>query len=173
MDVPSSATGIVREIRVKLGDRLSKGTVVAIIEAAGAATAPAPVAATPSAPSTAAAPTTPPPAPAAATSETVSEPQMKASPTPARQCVPLAGNSAVDLHRSRHPAKRANSAEDVSVVNADANRQHYCAAERFARRRARPAAVAEDRFPPSSARLKSRRSRASKRFPARTSRATG
>lgn len=39
MDVPSSAAGIVREIRVKLGDRLSKGTVVAIIEAAGAATA--------------------------------------------------------------------------------------------------------------------------------------
>ena len=99
MDVPSSATGIVREIRVKLGDRLSKGTVVAIIEAAGAATAPAPVAATPSAPSTAAAPTTPPPAPAAATSETVSEPANEGI-THASPSVRAFGRElGVDLHQ--------------------------------------------------------------------------
>ena len=99
MDVPSAATGIVREIRVKLGDRLSKGTVVAIIEAAGAATAPAPVAATPSAPSTAAAPTTPPPAPAAATSETVSEPANEGI-THASPSVRAFGRElGVDLHQ--------------------------------------------------------------------------
>ena len=36
MEIPSSAAGVVKEIRVKLGDRLSQGTVVAIIEAAEA-----------------------------------------------------------------------------------------------------------------------------------------
>ena len=36
MDVPSSASGIIREIRVALGDRLSEGTVVAVIEASEA-----------------------------------------------------------------------------------------------------------------------------------------
>ena len=99
MDVPSSAAGIVREIRVKLGDRLSKGTVVAIIEAAGAATAPAPVAATPSAPSTAAAPTTPPPAPAAATSETVSEPANEGITHASPSVRAFARELGVDLHQ--------------------------------------------------------------------------
>ncbi|MEI7611576.1 MAG: dihydrolipoyllysine-residue acetyltransferase [Betaproteobacteria bacterium] len=35
MDVPSTATGIVREIRATMGQRLSEGAVVAIVEAAG------------------------------------------------------------------------------------------------------------------------------------------
>ena len=35
MDVPSSAAGVVREVKVKLGDRVSAGSVVALIEAAG------------------------------------------------------------------------------------------------------------------------------------------
>ena len=57
MDVPSSAAGVVKEIRVALGDKISEGAVVVIIEAAGAATAAAsaaPVAA--AAPAPAAAP---------------------------------------------------------------------------------------------------------------------
>ncbi|HMU83261.1 MAG TPA: dihydrolipoyllysine-residue acetyltransferase [Leptospiraceae bacterium] len=37
MDVPSSTAGTVREIKVKLGDRVSEGTVVAIIEASDSA----------------------------------------------------------------------------------------------------------------------------------------
>ena len=83
MDVPSSAAGIVKEIRAKVGDRLSKGTVVAIIEAVGAATAPAPVAAPQSAVSTTpAALTTPLPAPAAPPSrEAVSDGITHASPS--------------------------------------------------------------------------------------------
>jgi pyruvate dehydrogenase E2 component (dihydrolipoamide acetyltransferase) len=36
MDVPSSAAGVVREIRVALGDRVSQGSIVALIEAAAA-----------------------------------------------------------------------------------------------------------------------------------------
>ena len=55
MDVPSSAAGIVKELRVKVGDRLSKGHVVAIIEAAGGQT-PASAQAAP-APETVATPT--------------------------------------------------------------------------------------------------------------------
>ena len=42
MEVPSSVAGVVKEVKVKVGDTLSEGSVVALIEAAGAA-APAPV----------------------------------------------------------------------------------------------------------------------------------
>ncbi|KAG1446241.1 hypothetical protein G6F57_017369 [Rhizopus arrhizus] len=41
MEVPSSVAGVVKELKVKVGDNLSQGAVVAIIEAEGAA-APAP-----------------------------------------------------------------------------------------------------------------------------------
>ena len=43
MDVPSPAAGIVREVHVKLGDKVSQGTLIVMLEpAAGAAAAPAP-----------------------------------------------------------------------------------------------------------------------------------
>ncbi|CAN4277798.1 dihydrolipoyl dehydrogenase [Pseudoxanthomonas sp. LjRoot125] len=51
LEVPSSAAGVVKELKVKLGDALSEGSVVAVLEAEGAASAPAPVApAAPAAP---------------------------------------------------------------------------------------------------------------------------
>jgi len=52
MDVPSSHSGIVKEVKVKVGDNLSEGSVVLILEASasGAAPAPATVAAAPTAP---------------------------------------------------------------------------------------------------------------------------
>jgi dihydrolipoamide dehydrogenase len=56
MEVPSSHTGTVREIRVKVGDKVSQGTLIAILDAAGAADA---------APSPAPAPAKQAPAPAA------------------------------------------------------------------------------------------------------------
>ncbi|MEO7254913.1 MAG: biotin/lipoyl-containing protein, partial [Casimicrobium sp.] len=43
MEVPADTAGVVKEIRVKLGDKVSQGAVVAMIEASGAA-APAAVA---------------------------------------------------------------------------------------------------------------------------------
>ncbi len=64
MEVPAPFAGVVRELKVKLGDNLSEGSVVAMIEAADAAAAPAPVAPAPAAPAPAAPPT---PAPAPAT----------------------------------------------------------------------------------------------------------
>ncbi len=37
MEVPSSQSGVVKEIKVKIGDKVSMGTVVAIVEEAAAA----------------------------------------------------------------------------------------------------------------------------------------
>jgi pyruvate dehydrogenase E2 component (dihydrolipoamide acetyltransferase) len=67
MDVPSAVAGVVKEIRVALGDRISKGAVVAIVEAAAEEKAAVSEAAS-SAPAQAAAdqPAAPAPAPAAA-----------------------------------------------------------------------------------------------------------
>lgn len=71
MDVPSPFTGVIKELKVKVGDKVSEGSLIAMIEASGAtaaagkpapAAAPAPTAAPPVAP---AAPR-PAPAPAAA-----------------------------------------------------------------------------------------------------------
>jgi len=63
MDVPAPAGGRVREIRVKIGDKVSQGTLIVTLEGAGAAAAPAPAAA-PAQPAAAAA--APAAAPAAA-----------------------------------------------------------------------------------------------------------
>ncbi|WP_329760081.1 dihydrolipoyl dehydrogenase [Stenotrophomonas geniculata] len=45
LEVPSSASGVVKEIKVKLGDTLSEGAVVVVLDAEGAAEAPAKAAA--------------------------------------------------------------------------------------------------------------------------------
>ncbi len=41
MEVPSSAAGIVRELRVKVGDKVSEGSVIAVLKAEGEGAAPA------------------------------------------------------------------------------------------------------------------------------------
>ena len=60
MDVPSPAAGVVREMKLKLGDKASEGTVVLVLETTAAAATPAPAAAptvpTPPTPPAAAAP---------------------------------------------------------------------------------------------------------------------
>ncbi|WGS48596.1 dihydrolipoyllysine-residue acetyltransferase [Paraburkholderia sp. D15] len=68
MDVPSSAAGVVKEVKVKVGDNVSEGVLIVVLEAAeggAAAPAPAPAPAAAPAPAPAAAPA-PAPAPAAA-----------------------------------------------------------------------------------------------------------
>ena len=62
MEIPSSHAGVVKELKVKVGDKLAEGSVVALIEAAGAA------AATPAAKAAPAAAAAPAPAPAPAPS---------------------------------------------------------------------------------------------------------
>ncbi len=53
MEVPSTHGGVVKELRVKIGDKVSQGSVIAVLDAEGAAAAPAP--AQPSSPAQAAA----------------------------------------------------------------------------------------------------------------------
>jgi dihydrolipoamide dehydrogenase len=80
MDVPSPADGVVKEIKVKLGDKVSEGTLVVVLEAAGATAA--------AAPAKAAAPVTA-PAPAAASA---AAPQV--APSVAPGITPLPGQFA-------------------------------------------------------------------------------
>jgi pyruvate dehydrogenase E2 component (dihydrolipoamide acetyltransferase) len=56
MEIPSSHAGVVKELKVKLGDKVKQGSVVVVLEAEGAAAAPAPAAAPSPAPAAAAAP---------------------------------------------------------------------------------------------------------------------
>jgi pyruvate dehydrogenase E2 component (dihydrolipoamide acetyltransferase) len=64
MEIPSSAAGVVKEIKVKVGDKVAMGSLLLLLEGEGGAAAPAPAAAAPApAPAAAAAPA---PAPAAA-----------------------------------------------------------------------------------------------------------
>ncbi|OOG37925.1 dihydrolipoyl dehydrogenase [Polaromonas sp. A23] len=64
MEIPSSHAGVVKELKVKLGDKVKQGSVVLVLDAAGAAApasaqkqAPAPAAPAPAAPEKVAAPT--------------------------------------------------------------------------------------------------------------------
>ena len=80
MEVPAPFAGVVRELKVKLGDNLSEGSVVALIEAADAAAAPASAAPAPTAP----APVAPPaPAPAAPVPPPAAAPQAPVASAPA------------------------------------------------------------------------------------------
>jgi pyruvate dehydrogenase E2 component (dihydrolipoamide acetyltransferase) len=67
MEIPSSSAGVVKEVRVKIGDKVKQGSVVLVLEAAGAAAAPAPAPAA-VAPAPASAPAAPVAAPVAAAS---------------------------------------------------------------------------------------------------------
>ncbi|MCU0966599.1 MAG: FAD-dependent oxidoreductase, partial [Burkholderiaceae bacterium] len=72
MEIPSSAAGVVKELRVAVGDKVNEGTVVLMLEAEGAAVAPAaPVPASPPAVAAAAAPVAASPVAAAAHTGTV------------------------------------------------------------------------------------------------------
>ena len=58
MEIPSSTAGVVKEMRVALGDKVKQGSIVLVVEAAGAAAAPAnPAPAAAAAPTAAPAPT--------------------------------------------------------------------------------------------------------------------
>jgi len=84
MEIPSSSAGVVKELRVKLGDEVKQGSVVLVLEASGAASAPAaapveaPAAAAPViAPAVASAPTE---APAPVVASVVASSAISAAP---------------------------------------------------------------------------------------------
>jgi pyruvate dehydrogenase E2 component (dihydrolipoamide acetyltransferase) len=68
MEIPSSASGVVKELKVKLGDKVAEGSLVLLLEVSEAASAPAPAPAATAAPVSAPAPSTSAAAPAAASS---------------------------------------------------------------------------------------------------------
>jgi pyruvate dehydrogenase E2 component (dihydrolipoamide acetyltransferase) len=68
MEIPSSTAGVVKELKVALGDKVKEGSVVLVVEAAGAAAAPAAAAPAAAAPVAAAAPAPVAAAPVAAAS---------------------------------------------------------------------------------------------------------
>jgi pyruvate dehydrogenase E2 component (dihydrolipoamide acetyltransferase) len=72
MEIPSSHAGVVRELKVKLGDKVGEGTLVLLMESAGTAAAPA------GAPAAAPAPAAPSPAPATTTASAPAAPPADA-----------------------------------------------------------------------------------------------
>ncbi len=77
MEIPSPAAGVVKELKLKVGDKVSEGTLIMLLEVGASAGAPAPAAA--------AIPPAPPPAQAGAAATT---------PTP----TPAAADAGADLH---------------------------------------------------------------------------
>ncbi|WP_370678612.1 dihydrolipoyllysine-residue acetyltransferase [Comamonas sp. GB3 AK4-5] len=73
MEIPSSHAGVLKELRVKLGDKISEGAVIAVLETADAASAPV-------AASAASAPAATPAAPAQAAPAPVAAPVAAAAP---------------------------------------------------------------------------------------------
>jgi pyruvate dehydrogenase E2 component (dihydrolipoamide acetyltransferase) len=82
MEIPSSHAGVVRALKVAVGDRVSKGSVIATIEATGAAAAPGPAAATAATP----------------------------HPAPAEESAPSGTNASVEVQAPRTAEKPAPTA---------------------------------------------------------------
>jgi len=76
MEIPSSSAGVVKEVKVALGDKVKQGSLVLLLEVAGAAAAPAP-------------------APAAAVAAPVAAAVVVAAPAPAP--VPAAASAVVEM----------------------------------------------------------------------------
>ena len=87
MEVPSTHAGVVKEVKVKLGDKVSMGTVVLVLDAADAATAPVK-------------PASPPPAQTPAPARPAEAPASKSAPVPASGPAPVAGtySGSVDVN---------------------------------------------------------------------------
>ncbi|KTF37598.1 dihydrolipoyl dehydrogenase [Xanthomonas vesicatoria] len=92
LEVPSSAAGVVKELKVKIGDTLSEGAVVLLLETEGEAAAPAPAKAETKAAAPAAAP-----AAAAPGSKPPVTPSHRAPAEPAAPKPALASGKAADI----------------------------------------------------------------------------
>jgi pyruvate dehydrogenase E2 component (dihydrolipoamide acetyltransferase) len=111
MDVPSSAAGVVKEVLVKLGDKVGEGSVLLKVEAMGAAA--------PAAPAAAPAPAAPAPAAPAAMLADGAPPPTPASAAPAAPAAPSAVKLGGTVHAS--PSVRAFARElgvDLAQVRA-------------------------------------------------------
>ncbi len=91
MEVPSPAAGVVRELKVKLGDAVAEGSVIAVLEAEGAAEAPAAAQ----------------PAPAKATSAPAATVSTPAPATPAASAPASGAPAAQPAAASKAPVQQA------------------------------------------------------------------
>ena len=112
MEIPSSHAGVVKELKIKIGDKVAEGSLMLILEASENAAAPVAVAAAPAAVSAAA------PAPAAATASA----SVAAAPAAIAAPVPAASSSLNQPGKKSHasPSIRKFARElgvDLSRVN--------------------------------------------------------
>ena len=108
MEIPSSHAGVVKEVKVKLGDKIAEGALVLLLEESGAAAAPAPAAE----PAKAEAPA-PAPAPVAAPAPAPA-PAPVAAPAPEPVAAPAAPAPAPAAPAAAAPASAANSKAHAS-----------------------------------------------------------
>ncbi|WP_102642416.1 dihydrolipoyllysine-residue acetyltransferase, partial [Burkholderia pseudomallei] len=105
MDVPSPAAGVVKDIKVKVGDAVSQGSLIVVLEASGGAAASAPQAAAPV------------PAPAAPAPAPAPQAAPAAAPVPAQAPAPAASGEYRASHASPSVRKFARElGVDVSRV---------------------------------------------------------
>ena len=88
MEIPSSAAGVIKEMKVKIGDKVKEGSIVLVLETAGEAAAPAPAAA----PAAAAAPAPASSAPAPASAPAAPAPASAVASGPVEVRVPDIGD---------------------------------------------------------------------------------
>jgi pyruvate dehydrogenase E2 component (dihydrolipoyllysine-residue acetyltransferase) len=116
MEVPSPAAGVVRELKVKVGDKVSQGALVLILDAAdGAGAAPkkaeAPTAAPPAQPQVAAAPVVGAPAPATPHPQSLSQAEREAS----------SASGGAASGSAPHPQSVSRGEREASSASADAD----------------------------------------------------
>ena len=102
MEIPSAAAGVVRELRVKLGDKVAKGSVILTVEAADSAAAAA-------APAPAAAPAAVAPAPAAVASAPVASPPTPSAAPALPVAAPVAAVAVAAKANANKPPQRTRS----------------------------------------------------------------
>ncbi len=109
MDVPSPSAGTVKEVRVKLGDKVSEGTLIAVLDADGTAAKPTPAAAPAVAPTK--------PAPAAASDAAAPKPSPAApTPAPAPAAAPAAAPVDAESFKAAHASPSVRKfARDLGV----------------------------------------------------------
>jgi pyruvate dehydrogenase E2 component (dihydrolipoamide acetyltransferase) len=83
MEIPSSAAGVLKELKVKVGDTVNIGDLLAVLEGTGSAAVAAPAVATAAAPAAAAASAPAAPAPATAVASVAAAPAHNPAATPA------------------------------------------------------------------------------------------
>ena len=177
MEIPSPAAGVVKEIEIKVGDKVSKGAPILVLEAAGqqparSGSAPSPQPRQPRLPRPAPAPTPAPstrPVPREPRDETVAKPH--ASPSVRK----FARELGVDLARVQGsgPKGRILHSDVQAFVKGALSKAPFAPLPRAAARCRSTCRPGRRSTSPSSARSSPSRCRASRSFPAPTCTATG